>query len=141
MENGITHVCIYTWVFPGANSLDPRFPSHPSPVSLVLQKCQGVDPQEVRLRATVLQTKFENYVHLNSETIQRAKNGQELILLPYGATAFFSKGEKFFSSFAFHCTKHTSVVGGMTVLAFGMGSPIPFLDPFPRPEIIIGRTL
>lgn len=47
------------------------------------KKCQGVDPQEVRLRATVLQTKFENYVHLNSETVQRAKNALQSFIRAY----------------------------------------------------------
>ncbi|XP_075026713.1 ATP-dependent DNA helicase DDX31 isoform X3 [Calonectris borealis] len=37
------------------------------------KKSSGTDPQEVRERATVLQTKFENYVHSSEGTVRWAK--------------------------------------------------------------------
>ncbi|XP_053940492.1 probable ATP-dependent RNA helicase DDX31 isoform X3 [Cuculus canorus] len=39
------------------------------------KKSGGRDPQEVRERATVLQTKFENYVHSSEGTVRWAKKG------------------------------------------------------------------
>ncbi|KAM6117754.1 ATP-dependent DNA helicase DDX31 isoform 2-T2 [Phoenicopterus ruber ruber] len=50
---------------------DDRFKLH-RPGS---KKSCGMDPQEVRERATVLQTKFENYVHSSEGTVRWAKKG------------------------------------------------------------------
>ncbi|XP_042734971.1 probable ATP-dependent RNA helicase DDX31 isoform X1 [Lagopus leucura] len=49
------------------------------------KKSYGVDPQEVRERATVLQTKFENYVHSSEGTIQWAKKALQSFLCAYTA--------------------------------------------------------
>ncbi|KAJ6652238.1 hypothetical protein lerEdw1_012962 [Lerista edwardsae] len=46
---------------------------------------QGADPQEVRRRATVLQTEFENYVHLSPETVQQAKKALQSSIRAYAA--------------------------------------------------------
>jgi len=58
------------FIIPDSNSLFPLILSPP------LQKSYGVDPQEVRERATVLQTQFENYVHSSEGTIRWAKKGR-----------------------------------------------------------------
>ncbi|NXX91908.1 DDX31 helicase, partial [Centropus bengalensis] len=47
------------------------------------KKSSGVDPQEVRERATVLQTKFENYVHSSEATVQWAKKALQSFLCAY----------------------------------------------------------
>uniref|UniRef100_A0A8C3KZJ0 ATP-dependent RNA helicase n=1 Tax=Chrysolophus pictus TaxID=9089 RepID=A0A8C3KZJ0_CHRPC len=49
------------------------------------KKSYGVDPQEVRERATVLQTKFENYVHSSEGTIRWAKKALQSFLCAYTA--------------------------------------------------------
>ncbi|NWI13045.1 DDX31 helicase, partial [Crypturellus soui] len=43
----------------------------------------GRDPQQVRERATVLQTKFENYVHSNEGTVRWAKKALQSFLCAY----------------------------------------------------------
>ncbi|KFO99144.1 putative ATP-dependent RNA helicase DDX31, partial [Calypte anna] len=43
----------------------------------------GRDPQEVRERATVLQTKFENYVHSSEGTVRWAKKALQSFLCAY----------------------------------------------------------
>ncbi|NXV12219.1 DDX31 helicase, partial [Cepphus grylle] len=58
---------------------DDRFKLH-RPRS---KKSCGTDPQEVRERATVLQTKFENYVHSNEGTVQWAKKALQSFLCAY----------------------------------------------------------
>ncbi|KAM6243578.1 ATP-dependent DNA helicase DDX31 isoform 3-T3 [Porphyrio hochstetteri] len=50
---------------------DDRFKLH-RPGS---KKACAMDPQEVRERATVLQTKFENYIHSSEGTVRWAKKG------------------------------------------------------------------
>lgn len=40
------------------------------------QRSAAAFEQEVRERATVLQTDFENYVHDNKESLQSAKRGK-----------------------------------------------------------------
>ncbi|NXG89420.1 DDX31 helicase, partial [Stercorarius parasiticus] len=47
------------------------------------KKSCGTDPQEVRERATVLQTKFENYVHSNEGTVRWAKKALQSFLCAY----------------------------------------------------------
>ncbi|NWS74030.1 DDX31 helicase, partial [Crotophaga sulcirostris] len=47
------------------------------------KKSSGRDPQEVRERATVLQTKFENYVHSNEGTVRWAKKALQSFLCAY----------------------------------------------------------
>lgn len=42
---------------------------------LSVQKSAGAREQDLRERATVLQTDFENYVHGSAETVQAAKKG------------------------------------------------------------------
>uniref|UniRef100_A0A8V1AJY9 ATP-dependent RNA helicase n=1 Tax=Gallus gallus TaxID=9031 RepID=A0A8V1AJY9_CHICK len=49
------------------------------------KKSYGVDPQEVRERATVLQTQFENYVHSSEGTIRWAKKALQSFLCAYTA--------------------------------------------------------
>uniref|UniRef100_A0A8C3K5C4 ATP-dependent RNA helicase n=1 Tax=Calidris pygmaea TaxID=425635 RepID=A0A8C3K5C4_9CHAR len=58
---------------------DDRFKLH-RPRS---KKSCGTDPQEVRERATVLQTKFENYVHSNEGTVRWAKKALQSFLCAY----------------------------------------------------------
>lgn len=43
---------------------------------LSVQKSAAAREQELRVRATVLQTDFENYVHGSAETVQAAKKGK-----------------------------------------------------------------
>ncbi|XP_025904991.1 probable ATP-dependent RNA helicase DDX31 [Nothoprocta perdicaria] len=43
----------------------------------------GTDPQQVRERATVLQTKFENYVHSSEGTVRWAKKALQSFLCAY----------------------------------------------------------
>ncbi|KAM6110548.1 ATP-dependent DNA helicase DDX31 isoform 2-T2 [Pterocles gutturalis] len=47
------------------------------------KKFCGTDPQEVRERATVLQTKFENYVHSSEGTVWWAKKALQSFLCAY----------------------------------------------------------
>nr|XP_056716142.1 probable ATP-dependent RNA helicase DDX31 [Euleptes europaea] len=47
------------------------------------KKFHGRDPQEVRRRATVLQTEFENFVHSNMGTVQRAKKALQSFIRSY----------------------------------------------------------
>ncbi|NWX40895.1 DDX31 helicase, partial [Steatornis caripensis] len=47
------------------------------------KKSCGTDPQEVRERATVLQTKFENYVHSSEGTVRWAKKALHSFLCAY----------------------------------------------------------
>ncbi|NXS51946.1 DDX31 helicase, partial [Brachypteracias leptosomus] len=47
------------------------------------KKSCGVDPQEVRERATVLQTRFENYVHSSEGTVRWAKKALQSFLCAY----------------------------------------------------------
>uniref|UniRef100_A0A8C0BIM1 ATP-dependent RNA helicase n=1 Tax=Buteo japonicus TaxID=224669 RepID=A0A8C0BIM1_9AVES len=47
------------------------------------KKSCGTDPQEVRERATVLQTKFENYVHSSEGTVRWAKKAMQSFLCAY----------------------------------------------------------
>ncbi|XP_067397712.1 ATP-dependent DNA helicase DDX31 isoform X2 [Emydura macquarii macquarii] len=47
------------------------------------KKSHGTDPQEVRERATVLQTEFENYVHSGEGTVQWAKKALQSFLRSY----------------------------------------------------------
>uniref|UniRef100_A0A8C8SN83 ATP-dependent RNA helicase n=1 Tax=Pelusios castaneus TaxID=367368 RepID=A0A8C8SN83_9SAUR len=47
------------------------------------KKSRGTDPQEVRERATVLQTEFENYVHSSEGTVQWAKKALQSFLRSY----------------------------------------------------------
>ncbi|XP_015263024.1 PREDICTED: probable ATP-dependent RNA helicase DDX31 [Gekko japonicus] len=47
------------------------------------KKLHGADPQEVRRRATVLQTEFENFVHSNVGTVQRAKKALQSFIRSY----------------------------------------------------------
>uniref|UniRef100_U3JFI0 ATP-dependent RNA helicase n=1 Tax=Ficedula albicollis TaxID=59894 RepID=U3JFI0_FICAL len=47
------------------------------------KKSCGKNPQEVRERATVLQTKFENHVHSSEETVQWAKKALQSFLCAY----------------------------------------------------------
>ncbi|XP_035197652.1 probable ATP-dependent RNA helicase DDX31 isoform X2 [Oxyura jamaicensis] len=49
------------------------------------KKSCGTDPQEVRERATVLQTKFENYVHSSEVTVRWAKKALQSFLCAYAA--------------------------------------------------------
>ncbi|NXD75059.1 DDX31 helicase, partial [Halcyon senegalensis] len=58
---------------------DDRFKLH-RPRS---KKSCGTDPQEVRERATVLQTKFENYIHSSEGTVQWAKKALQSFLCAY----------------------------------------------------------
>ncbi|XP_054076504.1 probable ATP-dependent RNA helicase DDX31 isoform X2 [Rissa tridactyla] len=58
---------------------DDRFKLH-RPRS---KKSCGTDPQEVRERATILQTKFENYVHSNEGTVRWAKKALQSFLCAY----------------------------------------------------------
>ncbi|NXK10357.1 DDX31 helicase, partial [Herpetotheres cachinnans] len=58
---------------------DDRFKLH-RPRS---KKSCGMDPQEVRERATVLQTKFENYVHSSEGTVRWAKKALQSFLCAY----------------------------------------------------------
>ncbi|KAM6237371.1 ATP-dependent DNA helicase DDX31 isoform 3-T3 [Spheniscus humboldti] len=58
---------------------DDRFKLH-RPGS---KKSCGTDPQEVRERATVLQTKFENYVHSSEGTVRWAKKALQSFLSAY----------------------------------------------------------
>ncbi|XP_055649966.1 probable ATP-dependent RNA helicase DDX31 isoform X3 [Falco peregrinus] len=58
---------------------DDRFKLH-RPRS---KKSCGTDPQEVRERATVLQTKFENYVHSSEGTVRWAKKALQSFLCAY----------------------------------------------------------
>lgn len=47
-------------------------------MKLLLSLCQSSSKaleQEIRERATVLQTEFENFVHSDSESVQTAKKG------------------------------------------------------------------
>ncbi len=43
---------------------------------MTVQRSAAAFEQEVRERATVLQTDFENYVHANNESLQTAKSGK-----------------------------------------------------------------
>lgn len=43
---------------------------------MTAQRSAAAFEQEVRERATVLQTDFENYVHANKESLQTAKSGK-----------------------------------------------------------------
>lgn len=74
------------FIIPDSNSLFPLILPPP------LQKSCGTDPQEVRERATVLQTKFENYVHSSEGTIRWAKKGQciSFQFIPEGLMPRFS---------------------------------------------------
>ncbi|NWW95360.1 DDX31 helicase, partial [Rhynochetos jubatus] len=47
------------------------------------KKSGGMDPQEIRERATVLQTKFENYVHSGEGTVRWAKKALQSFLCAY----------------------------------------------------------
>ncbi|NXC13576.1 DDX31 helicase, partial [Corythaeola cristata] len=47
------------------------------------KKSCGTNPQEVRERATVLQTKFENYVHSNEGTVRWAKKALQSFVCAY----------------------------------------------------------
>ncbi|XP_060107377.1 probable ATP-dependent RNA helicase DDX31 [Heteronotia binoei] len=47
------------------------------------KKFRGADPQEVRCRATVLQTELENFVHSNVRTVQRAKKALQSFIRSY----------------------------------------------------------
>ncbi|XP_068269756.1 ATP-dependent DNA helicase DDX31 isoform X2 [Nyctibius grandis] len=47
------------------------------------KKSCGTNPQEVRERATVLQTKFENYVHSSEGTVRWAKEALQSFLCAY----------------------------------------------------------
>ncbi|XP_048679074.1 ATP-dependent DNA helicase DDX31 isoform X2 [Caretta caretta] len=47
------------------------------------KKSRGVNPQEVRERATVLQTEFENYVHSSEGTVRWAKKALQSFLRSY----------------------------------------------------------
>ncbi|XP_064379862.1 probable ATP-dependent RNA helicase DDX31 isoform X3 [Dromaius novaehollandiae] len=47
------------------------------------KKSCGTNPQEVRERATVLQTKFENYVHSSEGTVRWAKKALQSFLCAY----------------------------------------------------------
>uniref|UniRef100_A0A8D0HLF5 ATP-dependent RNA helicase n=1 Tax=Sphenodon punctatus TaxID=8508 RepID=A0A8D0HLF5_SPHPU len=47
------------------------------------KKSDSTDPQEVRRRATVLQTEFENYVHSSKETIRWAKKALQSFIRAY----------------------------------------------------------
>uniref|UniRef100_A0A8C0GGE2 ATP-dependent RNA helicase n=1 Tax=Chelonoidis abingdonii TaxID=106734 RepID=A0A8C0GGE2_CHEAB len=47
------------------------------------KKSRGTNPQEVRERATVLQTEFENYVHSGEGTVQWAKKALQSFLRSY----------------------------------------------------------
>ncbi|XP_054853897.1 probable ATP-dependent RNA helicase DDX31 [Eublepharis macularius] len=47
------------------------------------KKFHSTDPQEVRRRATVLQTQFENFVHSNMETVQQAKKALQSFIRSY----------------------------------------------------------
>ncbi|NXL62748.1 DDX31 helicase, partial [Chordeiles acutipennis] len=58
---------------------DDRFKLH-RPGS---KKSSGMDPQEVRERATVLQTKFENYVHSSEGTVRWAKKALQSFVCAY----------------------------------------------------------
>uniref|UniRef100_A0A8C8B5G9 ATP-dependent RNA helicase n=1 Tax=Otus sunia TaxID=257818 RepID=A0A8C8B5G9_9STRI len=58
---------------------DDRFKLH-RPRS---KKSCGTDPQEVRERATVLQTKFENYIHSSEGTVRWAKKALQSFLCAY----------------------------------------------------------
>ncbi|TRY93150.1 hypothetical protein DNTS_012845 [Danionella cerebrum] len=44
---------------------------------------RAASEQEVRVRATVLQTEFENYVHANKESLQKAKSALQSFLRSY----------------------------------------------------------
>ncbi|XP_051492202.1 probable ATP-dependent RNA helicase DDX31 isoform X2 [Apus apus] len=58
---------------------DDRFKVH-RPGS---KKSCGTDPQDVRERATVLQTRFENYVHSSEATVRWAKKALQSFLCAY----------------------------------------------------------
>ncbi|XP_056361094.1 probable ATP-dependent RNA helicase DDX31 isoform X2 [Oenanthe melanoleuca] len=58
---------------------DDRFKLH----RLGRKKSCGKNPQEVRERATVLQTKFENHVHSSEETVRWAKKALQSFLCAY----------------------------------------------------------
>ncbi|EMP34657.1 Putative ATP-dependent RNA helicase DDX31 [Chelonia mydas] len=47
------------------------------------KKSRGMNPQEVRERATVLQTEFENYVHSSEGTVRWAKKALQSFLRSY----------------------------------------------------------
>ncbi|XP_019365847.1 PREDICTED: probable ATP-dependent RNA helicase DDX31 [Gavialis gangeticus] len=47
------------------------------------KKSRGTNPQEVRERATVLQTEFENYVHSSGEKVRWAKKALQSFLRAY----------------------------------------------------------
>ncbi|XP_053138597.1 probable ATP-dependent RNA helicase DDX31 isoform X2 [Hemicordylus capensis] len=49
------------------------------------QKSCGTDPQEVRRRATVMQTEFENHVHSNPEMVRWAKKALQSFIRSYAA--------------------------------------------------------
>lgn len=70
------------FIIPDSNSLFPLI------LLLPLQQSCGTDPQEVRERATVLQTKFEDHVHSSERTVRWAKKGQcvSVQLNPEGLT-------------------------------------------------------
>ncbi|NWW81827.1 DDX31 helicase, partial [Climacteris rufus] len=63
----------------GSLMKDDRFMLH-RPGS---KKSRGKNPQEVRERATVLQTKFENYVHSSEGTVRWAKKALQSFLCAY----------------------------------------------------------
>ncbi|XP_030391356.1 probable ATP-dependent RNA helicase DDX31 isoform X1 [Gopherus evgoodei] len=58
---------------------DDRFKGH----QWGTKKSRGTNPQEVRERATVLQTEFENYVHSGEGTVQWAKKALQSFLRSY----------------------------------------------------------
>lgn len=64
------------FIIPASSSVFPLILPPPS------QKSRGTNPQEVRERATVLQTEFENYVHSSGEKVRWAKKGQWACFYP-----------------------------------------------------------
>lgn len=59
-------------------------------VCVIVQRSGAAFEQEVRERATVLQTDFENYVHANNESLQRAKSGGFIANRAQSCSLFYS---------------------------------------------------
>ncbi|RXN10402.1 putative ATP-dependent RNA helicase DDX31 isoform X1 [Labeo rohita] len=77
--------------------------------------------QEVRVRATVLQTDFENYVHANNESLQTAKSALQSFLRAY--TAYPSSLKHIFHIRSLHLG-HAAKSFGLRDAPQGLGSSI-----------------
>uniref|UniRef100_A0A8C1C3U3 ATP-dependent RNA helicase n=2 Tax=Cyprinus carpio TaxID=7962 RepID=A0A8C1C3U3_CYPCA len=93
----------------------------PSEMAFVDQRSATAFEQEVRERATVLQTDFENYVHANNESLQTAKSALQSFLRAY--TTYPSSLKHIFHIRSLHLG-HAAKSFGLRDAPQGLGSSI-----------------